>query len=219
MRRITPVLAIGLLGALTVFSGVLQGRLSHRWGMTRDSGEAANVLKQLPQQFAGWRLADPETMREAVKDTLQCEGYVLNKYVHESGAVVNFAILLGPPGPISVHTPEICYSSREYTVVQNRDRVNVECKPEGGEFWRTIFRSKSLDAPMMHVYYAWSDGGEWNASDSPRFEYAGRPYLFKLQLAGWCEPSADAEAMACESFLKDFVPVWSEAVSSLNVSR
>jgi hypothetical protein len=71
----------------------------------------------------------------------------------------------------------------------------------------------------MRVYYAWSDGGEWRASTAPRFEFASRPYLFKLQMAGYPASEADLDTSdPCVPFLNDFIPVWRNAASSLEAA-
>jgi hypothetical protein len=220
MKRYLPTVAIALLSTLTILSGVIQGRLSNRWGTPPDARKAATVLKELPSEFGGWRLEQTQDLSENVRNTLQCQDYVLGAYVHESGEQVQLAILLGPPGPISVHTPEICYSSREFDQVDERTSMPVGGAEHESHLWRTTFRSRDLDGCMLHVYYAWSDGGRWNASESPRFEYAGRPYLYKLQLAGATSANtATPESDICAKFLDKFIPVWNNAVSSLEAVK
>jgi hypothetical protein len=217
MKRFLPTLAIALAAVLTLFSGMIQGHLNHRWGMSPDARAAVAVLDQIPHEFGKWRLeTGGEKLSDVVKNILQCEGYLSNRYVNEAGDQVSVAVLLGPPGPISVHTPEVCYSSREFDQVEDRVRTPVESDGHAGSFWRTTFRSRKIDGSWMSVYYAWSDGGAWTASESPRFEFAGQPYLFKLQMAG--HPNEDPRSTGsdpCVSFLNDFVPVWDKSVSSL----
>jgi EpsI family protein len=219
MKRILPSLAIAILASLTVVSGALQGRLTSRWGMPPDAKAAVAALESLPQEFGGWRLQDTQELSEVVRNTLQCEDHLVATYVNDSGAMVNFAILLGPHGPISVHTPEVCYSSRQYDIVEDRARVRAGQPNQEDHFWRTRFRARDLDAREMHVYYAWSDGGPWTASQSPRVEYAGRPYLFKLQLAGYPEGGSESAFDPCEDFLNDFAPAWRQATSSLHSAQ
>jgi hypothetical protein len=218
MKRILPTVAVAILASVTILSGVIQGRLSNRWGMPADTHSAVAAVENLPVEIGDWRRQEPQEMSETVRSTLQCEDYLVTTYVHKSGALVNFALMLGPPGPISVHTPEICYSSRQYDVLDDRTRVRAGASGLEGQFWRTRFRARDLDAQEMRAYYAWSDGGEWNASDSPRVEYAGRPYLFKLQLAGYPDGDGDSASDPCEQFLSDFVPVWRQVAPSLKAA-
>jgi hypothetical protein len=134
---------------------------------------------------------------------LQCEGYVNRQYVNqETGDVVNLAVITGPPGPTAVHTPEICYSSRDYSIARERERTLIADKEGNAHtFWATVFESNNPLAERLCVFFAWSDGGNWIASKSPRFEFAGSQKLFKLQLAGRIDPSTDAS----ESVIADFI--------------
>ncbi len=83
-----------------------------------------------------------------------------------------------------MHTPEICYSSREYDLLGDRKAVTVKDN-DGVEhtFWQTEFKSQRPGGAGLRVYYAWTNGGPWTASASPRFEFALKPWLVKLQLA------------------------------------
>ena len=61
---------------------------------------------------------------------------------------------------------------------------------------------------MLRVYYGWSEGGPWLAPDSSRLAFAGRPYLYKIQVASQHAPGDAPEADdPCLQFLKAFLPV------------
>ena len=161
-------------------SGVIHGRLSHRWGPTRSSLEAAKKLKSFPEQFGDWKLESSDEMGKDVVEMLQCTGYFSRVYVNrKSGETVNVAVILGPPGQISVHTPEICYSSREFSIMGERKRVAIGNTPSAREtFWHVDFQRKnSLQEDQLAVYYAWSTGGLWLASEDPRFQFRRRSLL------------------------------------------
>lgn len=210
MKQYLPVLSIVLVVGLTLLSGIIHGRMSDRWGPPQDSLAAANKLAEIPDQFGGWKLQISEEISDSVVEMLECAGYINRTYVNqETGESVNVAILLGPPGPISVHTPEICYSSRDYAIVGEPQQVTVRSSQgSDDEFWAMTFQSRDLSADILRVYYAWSTGGGWSAAKAPRFTFAACPYLYKIQLAGHLPPGADAEASdPCRSFLQNFVPV------------
>jgi len=173
---------IGLIMA----AGIVYGRYSHRWGPTPDLLSAARSLESLPSQVGEWQLQSEEEIGSSTIRMLECTGYVNRRYVSSrSGDTVVLAILAGPPGPIAVHTPEICYSSRNYKIADGREAIRL--KGAGSRphtFWNTTFESKNAFGERLSVFYAWSDGEEWAASRSPRYEFAASPQLFKLQLAG-----------------------------------
>jgi len=207
VKRSALVLGIGLVAASTLLSGAIHGWMSDRWGPPRNALAAAEKLQDIPDRFGNWELQSSDELAESVLTMLECIGYTFRTYVNqETGETVRVGVLLGPSGAMSVHTPEICFSSRDYTVFEERRRVAIE--NAGGEFWALTFRANNLDADMLRVYYGWSTGEGWSAPEEPRFTYAGSPFLYKIQLAGSLPRGADPETGdPCRAFLNDFVPV------------
>ena len=208
-KRILPISGVIVVVVLTLLSGVIQGRMSNRWGPTRDALAAAKKLNDIPSQFGNWRLTSSDEITQSTLRMLECAGYVLRTYENqETGETVRMTVLLGPSGPMSVHTPEICYSSRDYTIHETRHQVPIEIDGSSESFWALTFQANSLDADMLRVYYAWNPGDHWSAPDDPRFAFADRPFLYKIELASSLPPGADPEAAdPCHRFLKDFVPL------------
>jgi len=203
------VLSVVLAASLTLFSGWVQGKLSNRWGHLVDMKPLVAKLKGVPPQFGPWKRTAERELEPDVVNELQCVGYVSRQYVNEeTGDVANVALLLGPSGPISVHTPEICYSSRDFE--QTAQRVAVPAGGGDDSFWAITFRTRNplSRSEWLRVHYAWSSGGPWAAVKSPRLSFAGKPYLYKLEVAGYPPPGADPEKEdPAQRFLEDFVPV------------
>ena len=193
--------------ALTLANGVIHGRLTDRWGDKRDLMPlAAARLAEFPEDFGDWRLVEAHPFGEYVLGILQCAGYVNRSYVNEkTGQVVNLAVIVGPFGPTSTHTPEICYSSRDYKVRETAQRVSLPSAPQSA-LWAVTLQSSAVHADVIRVLYAWSDGGPWSAPDQPRISYAGRPYLYKIQVSGLLSDSNKEDS--CQSFLESFLPVF-----------
>lgn len=202
IRKISLATACAAAILLTVAAGVINGHYSQRWGPQPELVAAAQQVANFPTHFGQWRVEDEFPLDEGTVRMLQCSGHVHRSYRNAaSGALVSLAILVGPAGPIAVHTPEICYSSRHYT--PERGRFKASFDGDAGErhtFWTVSFKSNDAFTDELVVYYAWSDGGPWTASRSPRFEFSGAPWLVKLQLA---EQSAGGVDNACEAFLRD----------------
>src|SRR4051812_35968739 len=112
-----PLAAFLILLAGTLGVSIVQGRITNRWGLRPDAEAAGDRLRPiLPAEVGNWRMRSDEKLADPMVAILQCNAYVLRVYEHQqTGDVVRLAVLLGPPGPISVHTPEVCYSSREFT--------------------------------------------------------------------------------------------------------
>jgi hypothetical protein len=120
--------------------------------------------------------------------------------------MVDLSLLIGPAGTVSVHSPEICFPSKNFELLGKRVRITI--RDDAGidhQFWRVEFRSQDLEERLSRVYYGWSIGGTWSAPDDPRFEFAGQPYLYKLQLHVKISPDSE-KADAGLSFLSNFLP-------------
>ena len=58
------------------------------------------------------------------------------------------------------------------------------------------------------MYYGWSSGSHWEATDKGRFKFAFQPYLYKIQLAANLPTETDLKKEdACRAFLEEFLPV------------
>jgi hypothetical protein len=252
MKTTLFVAQICLLIALGAVSGVVHGRLTNRWGAPADIKAAADVLAEPPQVCGEWKLARTEEIEDSTIRQLQCPGYLNAVYERErpggSRDVVRVAVLVGPPGPIAVHTPEVCYSNADYEISNDRKPAIIDAAPTGdrsksasaksdsaksasakpasakpaksaaeaqNEFWYVTLKSRGVDAFSLRVYYGWSTAGDWRASKRPRFEYAGQPYLYKLQAAAVLPPTLSGEEAPdpCREFLVDFLPAIQDRLS------
>lgn len=179
--------SLALVLVLTAGGGVLHGRLSNRWGPPAAMVTAGARLSQLPTHFASWDEQSSQHLPESTRLMLECTGDSVRCYVNSATkSMVEATLLVGPAGPLAVHTPEICFSSRDYQAVGKRRRVTI-IDSEGVEhkLWKIDFRRRDVDSSLVHVYYAWSVGGPWMAPDKPRYQLAGWPYLYKIQLIGY----------------------------------
>ncbi len=208
MTRSEYLLGILIVAVLTVGSGVIHGRMSHRWGVPIDMKLAGAKLEQIPDECGPWKLDSSEQMDEEVKRVLECSGYILRNYVNtETGATVNMFVLLGPPGPTAAHTPDICYKSQDYPTVQKKKRWELTVGQTRHAFWAQTLESTDLDRSLLRVYHAWSPGDRWQAPDDSRFAFTDRRYLYKIQLAVPLSKLEDAgtDADPGRGFLEHFV--------------
>jgi hypothetical protein len=101
---------------------------------------------------------------------------------------------------MSVHTPEVCYPRRNYQVTKDPERLSLSGEDR---IWGITLRSPNLDARTLRVYYAWTDGGQWEAPEEPRLAFAGREYLMKIQLASYVDARSASDSDPCLKFLHD----------------
>jgi hypothetical protein len=198
------LLTIGV--GMTVATGFVHGHLTQRWGPVPDLEAAASELEALPRTIGKWQTRSEEELPKLVQQTLSCAGYVNREYVNQqTGQVITVAIIVGPSGPTAVHTPEICYSSRAYSIQAPRQKSIVTDQiGRAHSFWNLSFSSTDLTMDRLRVYYGWTTDftGIWTASESPRFEFAGERMLYKLQLAAQIPATAvDDTQDPCRDFL------------------
>jgi hypothetical protein len=201
-------MALGVAVLITLTGGILYGNYSQRWNVSSEMRSAADHLGQLPREIGKWKAVEDMPIAESALQMLECAAHINRRYVNEeTGKSLQLAIMLGPPGPIAVHTPEICYSSRAYEIKGERSETVLDVSTEKRHsFWTIDFVTRNAFADRLRVYYAWSDGRNWIASNSPRFEFAGAPLLYKLQLATHVSPySGDEGADPCRQFLEELL--------------
>lgn len=201
------VLAVVGATALVAAGGAVYGRISQRWGPPPRLAEAGAQLATLPDVFGDWKLQEELPMDEGAKRMLECTGSLNRRYVNrQTGDEVTMAMIVGPAGPTAVHTPEICYSSQAYNQLDDRRlEVVVDDKGVHQSFWRVSFEPRNSSAEQLHVYYAWRDDEQWRASQSPRFEFAAAPLLYKIQVAALGSASDKADDDAGKQFLEDLL--------------
>lgn len=193
----------GVTSVLLIASGYLQGSWTGRWAAPADFAAAEKRLNGMPTEFGDWKsLREIEPDQEVV-DILQCRGYVHRVYLHQStGAEVSAVLIAGPSGPTVAHLPEICYSSTNHKVA--KERTATKLADDKGSVWMTEFRSNTVDGRRFFVHYGYSDGSQWIASSTPRFDFGGKKLLYKIQTSS---PNAPAGL----EFLNDFLSYWQDS--------
>lgn len=203
-----PLIA-GILGLATVISGLLLGQASGRWGPAPAVVTAEQLLgRRLTERAGNWRLRKEQQLEPQVLKMMSCNAYIARVYEHDqTGDLVTVTVLVGPAGPISVHTPEICYSSRDYVVGRNRAKIPVDdVAGRRHEFWDVSLKARDSESSAQRVLYAWSTGNTWNATAHPRFAFAGAPYLYKLQLTARSPVDLKRDDFdPCQDFLRSFL--------------
>jgi hypothetical protein len=204
MPRPVPLL---LVFSVIVLSGVVDGLWTDRWIAAEEPRAAAAKLAALPMTFGDWdgraKKLDDRTLALA-----EATGYVRRQYVNRrTGNTVALLILCGRPGPLSVHSPEICYDGSGYEEVGGRTKY-TEPETPAAEFWVYRFRKRDSAIPMyLRVLYSWGAAGAWRAVETPRLAFARQPLLYKMyvvrELTDPDEPLKDDPAL---DFIRILLP-------------
>lgn len=181
------------------------------------------VVKRFPTSFGAWRSIDSEPLSDRAVEMLQCREHTSRLYINdETGEKVSLFLIVGFAGPMLAHTPEICYSSADFEVVDSSaPEVVRDIDGAVDTFDRVKFQSKSVGGGRQIVYYAWRTlAGAWQVPRHPRLSLGGEPMLYKLQLAAAVqEPARRGGAAverpdACRHFLDDLLPVLDPILAS-----
>ena len=178
---------------------------------------AARKLPDLPRTFGGphndlWQhLKSEETLSPDTAALLECTGSTVRTYENQrTNEMVSMFLIVGPTGPTSAHTPEVCFASQNYVRRDARQRITIPGaqQEQDDQFWALSFKTKEVREDLLRVYYGWTAGQRWSAPEDTRFGFVGAPYLYKLQLSSKMPAGTDLKTSdACREFLKDFLPV------------
>jgi hypothetical protein len=195
-------IGVGCALGLLIFGGVAHGVFSNRWGVAQDVQEYGKQLQAIPMEIGSWKCSEEGKLSQHVEEILETIGYITRLYVHQgTGESVNVFLVFGPKGPIAVHTPEVCYSSRAVTQTSERQAVPINYDGTEGDLWKLDFETNSIDKRRMTVYYGWTEGGAWQAAKQPRFWRTD--YLYKIQTSS---QATGKKEDSTDEFFKLFLP-------------
>ena len=178
VMRILPLAAAFLLMAL---SGVLHGLWTGRWGPSPDLQAAASRCENMAMNLGGWE-GQPAKIDPRQLEVAEVLGYVSREYVNRNtGQKIAVLLICGRPGPISVHTPDVCYAGAGYAVVGKQEPYRAGSDPNDvDEFMTARFAKPGVAPDPLRIFWSWSDGGAWSAPQDPRLAFARSGVLYKL---------------------------------------
>jgi len=199
------VICSGLATLLVVICGVVHGYWTDRWTPTAVVvAEAAARFPAIPMEFGNWS-GQPVDRKPGRGEELFV-GNMQRCYTNtETGETVMMALVCGRPGPISIHTPDICYGGNGFEIGPS-SRVAVP--GTSAEFWSMdASRSRAGEETRLRVYWGWCPGDGWSAPEDPRVVFARHPVLHKLyvvrELVNVGEPTREDP---CLGFLRQLLP-------------
>ena len=199
----SPLLFVLAL-ATTIAGGAVHGYWQHRWGNHEVVTKAIEQLGVPPTEFGEWKLVQRKDLSETERNILQNHAYVGGLYKHSrTNQLVQFSVLLGPTGPTSVHTPEVCLGSRAFAAKATRRTWTIPGHDD--RFWTATFRTKDVANRPLRAIYAWRFDQNWSAPQQPRITFGGSPYLYKLQLT--CYADDETSERNCADFLNAALPL------------
>ncbi|HEV3004777.1 MAG TPA: hypothetical protein VGX78_09965, partial [Pirellulales bacterium] len=169
---------------LTLSTGLGAGYFGNRWGKPVDLVAAGKRIEKLRGGLGDWVQQGPdEAIDDESAEVLECTGSTVRVYRNvKTGASLRMVLLVGPSGPTSVHTPDICFKGANFELVAPRQQLTVPWHGTTAKLWAGSFRSKGLRGEGLRVVYAWNAGERWEAPENPRFAFMWASHLYKLMV-------------------------------------
>jgi hypothetical protein len=209
-RAISFLVATGVLLASGIACHLLAGD-------SEQLDAAAARVADVPRVVGDWQGHDEEVDETAFAMT-GAKSYWTRSYLNKRTKDTVLVILMcGRPGRMAVHTPEVCYGGAGYELRDQPSVVGVK-DLAGSQWWHATFTKKTVAPQSLRLYWAWNSQGNWEASAAPRWEFRGKPFLYKLYVSRDTsqQPALSAQADPTLDFLRVFVPVLQQSLFAEN---
>jgi Protein of unknown function (DUF3485) len=179
IRRFPVAVATGLI----VLTGWVHGLWTDRWSLSNEPAISAARLDTVPLEVGTWRMRPLPPLSPQDLAIGEIKGYLSRAAEDQrTRETVELLIVCGRPGPISVHTPDICFGGAGYELLEQSKKPVSQGLKAPAEFWVGQFRKKGTPPTFVEIYWTWSSNGAWLAPDDPRLRFAGQPRLYKLYI-------------------------------------
>jgi hypothetical protein len=206
--------------AVLLVDGYVYGLWTGRWQGSKELAAAAARLDRIPMIIGDWQ-GEALELDAKVVEQAGFSGYVLRRYKNRrTNAEVSLLVACGRSGPLTVHTPEVCYRGAGYRLVagEGATRESLDCGPNrpGAEVLKAMFAPEdSAEAHKLRVVWSWCKNGAWVAPDNPRWQLAGMPVLHKLYVTQLFVPPNDTKGSEpCLEFFREVLPHLDKVVAS-----
>jgi hypothetical protein len=202
----TRFLTALVASALVIVCGAVHGFWSDRWQQPVETAAAAARMDALPLEAGDWIGAPLEVKNP---QTGGVAGTLYRRYEnHRTGDAATVFLVCGRSGPVSIHTPEVCYAADGFV-------VGAKSKTPLGDndaafFSADAVKSKAAVETRLRIFWGWNDGKGWTAPDDARFTYVAyrhSPVLYKLYVQRDLNgPAQASREEPCQSLLKVLLP-------------
>jgi hypothetical protein len=167
--------------ALLVGSGLVHGRLTDRWGISNELIEAVARLDEVPRSIGDWESRDVAMDRKQI-ERAEIRGYLARCYRNvRDGREATILLVCGRPGPIAVHTPDVCYEGAGYEAGSPPVPGTVGTGDGRAEFLKVRFSKTGVAVPEgLDIVWAWNARGIWEVPANPRIGFASYRALYKV---------------------------------------
>jgi Protein of unknown function (DUF3485) len=197
MKRLPFLVALTLVAG----SGLVHAVWKGGWRQAEALQAAVAQVGLVPLDIGGWQgkelAVDPAEFKQA-----GAEGYWMRNYIRDDRSVT-VLLMCGRPGRMSVHTPEFCYQGLGYEMAEAARTVDVI---PGERFWTARFVKQLGAARDLRLWWAWNAAEGWKAPTSPRWDFRGVPFLYKLYVVHDTTRQQAVESEPALELLKQLLP-------------
>jgi hypothetical protein len=168
---------------LVLLCGIVHGFWTDRWMVSRAPAEAAERLRQVPMTAGDWQAQEipPDS-----RFTEAITGQMYRRYVNRTnGNVVTVALICGLPGPVSIHTPDVCYKAGGFDVATPLKYTQpAQGQTPAADFLTSdLSKNRSTGQVYQRIFWSWNTTGTWRVPGrDPRFAFPSEPVLYKIYL-------------------------------------
>src|SRR5437867_1651463 len=207
MTRIVPfIVGLGIL----VTSEVFHGTWTDRWRISNEpEASCAKLPKQNEPMIVGdWKGEPTGPIPDQELVIGEIAGYFSQNFRH-NGHEIHVLIVCGRPGPISVHSPEVCLGGEGFALDGPKQRLVVELAPPDKPVQLWVGQFYNYDGGIRkdrRQFWTYSPNGAWTAEEKPRLNFARFPALYKIYIMRQSRPGEKLEDDPTLDFIKVFMP-------------
>lgn len=217
LKRYFP---IAIVAAMILGSGYAHAVWTDRWTVSPAVQNSVKRLSKVPHRLGTWegsdREMDPRQLAQA-----GAVGHVARTFENSSDqSKVMVLLMCGRAGPMSVHSPDICYRGAGFVLDGQPAQYLVPFEPKGrtAEVMRANFtKQDGAETQRLRIYWTWLGKDRWQAPNSPRGHFSGQTALYKLYvIREFTQPEAKVDEEACQDFLQRLFPALDTALLGKN---
>ncbi|MBY0456450.1 MAG: EpsI family protein, partial [Gemmataceae bacterium] len=175
--RVSATGPLLVAAVLIAAAGVGHGLQTDRWRPSAALSQSLERLPNLPARCGDWEGKD-EPLEAEDMARAGIKGWVQRRYTNpQTRESVSVLLVCGRGGPISVHTPDVCYTGSGFKQVGDIERREVTWdapaqRAGGAERPASVFRvaqfgKDGVIPTRLEIYWCWSrDGRTWEAPDN-----------------------------------------------------
>ncbi|TWU11808.1 hypothetical protein CA54_06190 [Symmachiella macrocystis] len=201
-------IALAIASLVTVASAQLQPGRLYQQAPAKILDTESQRLANFPVAFGDWESqAEGDSLPEGVQTELGLENYLSRIYRNrKTNQQVALLIMVGSPGRLVRHPPDICYSNRGSRTLST-DEILIEDADAGHSFRSLAYvGDDSMDqSDEFVVAYGHTADSQWDVPRFPRFTYGSESFLYKMQVLVAGGDNNEERIQTAQMFLTDCV--------------